>query len=131
MSINEVFDQISTAQDVRKSLDNIASTYSKRYKDIVMHTYTSDEIRSLYNAMRETNEINDKVNARSTIKQILKIPNAYVLHFLNDMFAPKYGDDWLKDQKTLWKVIKKEDLIKPWLTIKLKLRSKQNEGLNT
>lgn len=117
------FHHLSSIKEAREALDKIAIDYSEKYRRIILDTYTNLELRSMYNAIRESNDLNAKVKSGSPMRQILKIPNAYVLHFLNDVFTPEYGENWLKDKKTLWKIIKNEDLIKPWLTVKLKVKN--------
>jgi len=106
--------QVKADAEVKKIFETIVGGYSKKYRDIVAATYESGEVRSLYEAMRNESQISKK----KTHRQLLKIPNAYVLHFLNDQFEPKYGPDWLSDKQTLLKVCRNEDLIKPWITVK-------------
>ena len=114
MPLNDDFlHQLKATTEVEKIFNNIVDSYSDKYQKIVSATYNSAEVRSLYEAMRNESQISKK----KTHRQLLKIPNAYVLHFLNDQFSPKYGDDWLSDKQILFKVMKNEDLIKPWITV--------------
>lgn len=105
--------QIKATSEIKNIFDSIAGLYSEKYQKIVLATYESPEVRSLYTALRTESQISKK----KTHRQIIKFPNAYVLHFLNDQFEPKYGPNWLSDKQILIKVMKTEDLIKPWLTV--------------
>lgn len=115
----EVLAHLAVSEEVKKILDRLAGFYSEKYRQIILNTYEDLELRSLYNAIREESSLGLH-NKSKHHRQIIKFPNAYVLHFLNDCFVPKYGEDWLKDKDTLYKVMRNEELIKPWLTIKLK-----------
>ena len=109
-----VIEKIATTKKMENALNTVALTYSEKYRRIIRETYESQEVHDLYKAMRAESAINKEKGDR---QRILKIPNAYVLHFLNDMFEPKYGPKWLEDKKTLLKVMRNEDLIKPWITV--------------
>ena len=110
-----VVEKLAITQAMNNALDTIALTYSKKYRKIVRATYESDEIHALYRGMRKASSLNKEKNRDKQL--LIKIPNAYVLHFLNDMFEPKYGPKWLEDKKTLLKIMRNEDLIKPWITV--------------
>lgn len=105
--------QLKATQDVKNIFNTILTDYSDKYKQMVISTYSSPEIRSLYHGMRTESQLSKK----KTHRRIISIPNAYVLHFLNDMFEPRYGSGWLTDKQTLLKVCRNEDLIKPWITV--------------
>ena len=112
-SLEVIAEQLKATNDVKKALDTLLISSSKKYKDMIIATYASPEIRSLYNALRTESQISGK----KTHRRILQIPNAYVMHFLNEMFAPEYGENWLTDKQILLKVCRNEDLIKPWITV--------------
>lgn len=105
--------QIKATGEIKKIFDSIVGHYSDKYQKIVLATYESPEVRSLYTALRTE----DQISKKKTHRQLIKFPNAYVLHFLDDQFSPKYGPEWLSDKKTLIRVMKNEDLIKPWITV--------------
>lgn len=112
----EIIAQLKASQDVTKILNLMSYGISQRYQKIVQATYDDPEIRSLYNGLRTESQVTKK----KVHRKIISFPNAYVLHFLDDLFKVKYGDNWMKDRKTLIKVIKNEDLMKPWTTVDIK-----------
>lgn len=122
-----VFEHISANEEVKRVLNNLAGFYSEKYRKIIIATYEDLDLRSLYNAIREENTLGFHKKSKSH-RQIIKFPNLYVLHFLHDYLSPKYGENWLKDKEILYKVMRNEELIKPWLTFKMKtLASRSKE----
>ncbi|RMD73094.1 MAG: hypothetical protein D6822_00160 [Cyanobacteria bacterium J149] len=115
MDIDAVAASVKYDDLVLKALLKIGKKYDIAYKNYLLKVYGDRELHSLYNAMREQAKLEDKLSKPKDKWLVVKFPSQTVFKFLDDLFRPKYGDNWLHDKKTFVKVCKKEELIKPWL----------------
>lgn len=111
-NLDELAENTARDERTRKAIKILASKYDEKYKEYLLWVYSDPKLRSLYNSMRMAYEV-DK-NLKDTKRLVVKYPNMIVYKFLDDVFKPKYGDNWATDKEVLAKVLKKEDLIQPW-----------------
>lgn len=114
MDIDAIAHSVKYDDLVLKAIIKLGRKYDIGYKEYLLKVYGDRELHSLYNAMRAQAELDDKIKKKDKWL-IVKFPSQTVYKFLDDLFAPKYGENWLSDRDTLIKVIKKEELIKPWV----------------
>lgn len=112
-NIQEVAEKMKADERVRSSLAILSARLDDRYRTILEHTYFDNQLHDIYNAYREAS----RLNPSDTMRTLVKFPNAYVYHFLNDLFTSQYGKEWLTDKQLFLKVCKKEELLQPWLTV--------------
>lgn len=112
---DSLLDQLKAESQTRAALDILGDKISENYRRLIIACYEDENLRSIYNGYRDKNTLNDK---KSEQRQILKIPNQLILKFLHDVLSPKYGDNWLEDRQTLFKICRSEDIIKPWVVVK-------------
>lgn len=91
----------------------------ERTKQYLLRCYSDPELLGIYQAMREQDKIDRKMSKSKLQRKIISFPNQIVYRFLDDLFTPKYGHDWLEDTKKLKKIMINEDLIKPWIVSKI------------
>lgn len=108
----ELLASIKASKDVKKVFTALTMGMDKYTRDFIQAVYDSKEIRSHYDALRAAASL-DKSSKNH--RELLKIPNGVILQFLDDLFTPTYGSEWLTDRKILHKVMRREDLIKPWI----------------
>jgi hypothetical protein len=113
-NIQNISDQNNLSHVENKALLKMVASLNERTKKHILACYTDSELHAIYNGMRQEASLNK--NTKSKVhRRIIKFPNMIIFTFLNDLFAPKYGEDWLTNKATLRKVIVREDLIKPWI----------------
>ena len=117
-NIHGVADQLGADQESRIALLRVVSKLNKTHRTHLIQCYTDQEIIDIYNGMRQEAKLSP--NSKSKVHRlIVKFPSQIVYTFLDSLFAPQYGEDWLTDKKILKKVIFNEDLIKPWVIGKI------------
>jgi hypothetical protein len=109
---SEFLDSLSAAAEVRRVFKRLMDRYDTGTQLFIEGCYDNQEIQSDYRAMRATASLNQKSNLH---REILRFPNQIVYQFLDTLFKDKYGDKWLTDKTVLAKVIRDEELIKPWV----------------
>lgn len=111
-NILEMTDRAKGDFQVARSLQILTATLDEQAREVLMYVYHDPEIRSIYDAYRASSQLKT-----SQHRQIIKFPNGIVYKFLDDLFKPKYGSDWLTNKITLFKVLRREELIMPWITV--------------
>lgn len=114
-AVDELLESASRDVKLQNALKNITVKYDEKIKKELTYIYADMELRSIFNALREEAKIEDRLSKSKDRKLCIKIPNNTVYRFLNDVFSPSYGSNWLSDKTILNKVIRKEELIKPWV----------------
>jgi len=113
-NIHGVADQIGADQQSRMALLKVVSKLNHTHRVHLIQCYTDPEIIDIYNGMRQ--ELKLSPNSKSKAHRlIVKFPSQIVYTFLNSLFSPQYGDDWLTNKRVLKKVVSNEELIKPWV----------------
>jgi hypothetical protein len=113
-NIQNISDQLNLDDPWRKAFVKYVSSLNEETKQTLLYCYTDSALHDIYEGLRNEAKINK--NSKSKVhRRIIKFPNMIVYTFLNDLFIPIYGEDWLTDKKTLRKVILREELIKPWI----------------
>ena len=115
MDMEAIADSVKYDKLVLEAIKKIGNKYANWTRDYLLNVYSDPQLHSLYRRMRDTNKLDDKLSKPKVHRLKAKFPSMIVLKFLDDLFAPKYGDDWLEDKDKFNKVCKKEELIKPWL----------------
>ena len=109
----EVADRISQDLKLRLSLSRILSKYDEMLKRYITAVYEDEGLRKIYDSMRLAASVSKKTS--DTRRLAIKYPNLIVRRFLDDVFSPKYGSEWATNEQTLRKVMRNEELIKPWI----------------
>lgn len=117
----EFLASIQASKDVRTIFEKLTLNLDKKTRNLIESCYASQELQSIYNGLRAEAELN---TSKSSKKPMFLFPNAYVYQFLNDLFTPYYGEDWLTDKNKVMKLVKTEPLLAPWFVGK-KLRRKK------
>lgn len=113
-NIHGVADQIGADQQSRMALLKVVSKLNHTHRAHLIQCYTDPEIIDIYNGMRQ--ELKLSPSSKSKVHRlIVKFPSQIVYTFLNSLFVPQYGEDWLTNKRVLKKVIFNEELIKPWV----------------
>lgn len=118
-NINDVVDQLNADSQVRTAINLMVNKIDERTKKYLLRCYSDPELLGIYQAMREQDKIDRRMRKAATQRKVVSFPNQIVYNFLDDLFRHKYGDNWLLDTPTLMKIMRNEDLIKPWIISKI------------
>ena len=116
-NISDAVDKIAGSELVKKAFMKVAWKLNYEWRVYIEKIYNDQELTSLYRAMRESESLDSKLEKRDR-RPLIKFPDMIIYKFLDDIFTKKYGKGWLRDKQTLRKIIKQEDLIKPWVIVK-------------
>ena len=115
------------ALEAQLALVRVAQRLDEATRTYLTAVYSDPQILHLYDEYRMQNEQRFRASASkrlfekpvSSFTPSLKFPSNTVYRFLDDIFTPVYGPEWLTDTPTLRKVIKNEPLIKPWVLLEI------------
>lgn len=105
-------DQFHTVGDavLRGYLISFSDKLSEDIRNEIVAVYEDPELASAFRAWRNFNDIhNNGFTDKKTMREIVRIPAGYVYEFLNDMFEPQYGKNWMQNKKCL-----RHELVRPW-----------------
>lgn len=115
-NIHDVADKEGFDPTTRMAFIKFVSSLNERTRRYIEACYMDQELASIYKAMREENRLGGKSKNQ---RAVIRFPNRIIYQFLDDVFTPIYGPEWLTDLKILKKVVMSEDLIKPWVIGKI------------
>ena len=115
-NLDDLAEQVSREERIRKAIKIVATKYDLGTKEYLLNIYSDQKIANLYQALRDESSLKTRKQRDDTANHrlIVKYPSQTVYKFLNDVFSPKYGEGWASNKDTLMKVMRDEDLIKPW-----------------
>lgn len=118
-NINDVAEQMKADPLTRASLQIMVDKLDERAKKYLLYCYSDPELLGIYEAMRQQAAIDNRLSKTPAQRKIISFPNQIIFKFLDDLFSPRYGKNWLMDQNTLLKICRREELIKPWIVGKI------------
>lgn len=116
-SLLSVAEQVSPQGDeqVARALMRLGDNIDEGYRRYIHQVYTDTEIHNIYEGLRAQYQYDRKYGPKTDTRPLVRLPSPLVWRFLNEQFAPAYGENWLTDKTILAKVVKTEPLMKPWI----------------